>query len=377
MKIAMVTPIYPPHQGGIEIITEFVVNELQRRGHEVTVFTPRCMDVEKNNLPVIKHLINYIRAMMFIRTIRGSWDIIHVQQIEASLFYSSLLKRRYPGVPIVVTCHALMITDCGPEYVKFSPSVRGFLRFFFMVLPAKYLEKRSLQHADRIIAIADMVTNACSEFVARSLITTVPNGISLDEFPVRENGDIINTPYRILCPGRLATGKGQIYLVDALPEILKVLNVTVIFTGRDAAGYKTKMVTRAKEVGVLDKIQFLDGIDFKSLVQLQLVCDIVVIPSLEESFGMSILENMTMGNVIVSTTAGGIPNLITNGISGLLVEPCNPDQLACAIIEGLSNNRLREQIHNNAIEVAKKYSIRTTVDKVEEVYSLGLQALSG
>jgi len=87
---------------------------------------------------------------------------------------------------------------------------------------------------------------------------------------------------------------------------------------------------------------------------------------------MSILENMAMGNIIVSTNIGGIPKLITDRITGFLVEPSDPDQLASAVIEGLTNIRLREQIHSNALTVAKGYSIQKTVDRIEELYQVTL-----
>lgn len=372
MKIAMVTPVYPPHQGGVEIITESIVCELRRREHEVTVFSPPCMDVEKNNLPVIKHIINFFRAVKFIKSIPDTSDIIHIQQIEPSLLYSSLLKKKYPKTPIVITCHALMITDSGENYLKLHLSPKGILRYFLMVLPAKHLEKLSLQNADHIITISEKVTTACIEFVDRTIISTIPNGISLGDFPIRKNADILNNPYCILCPGRLTTGKGQVHLVESLPKILKAVDAIVVFTGNDAAKYKSKLIGRASEMGVLERIKFLDGVDFKNLIDLQLSCDIVAIPSLEESFGMSILENMAMGNIVVSTNVGGIPDLIADRTNGLLVEPSNPDQLAFAIIEGLTNIKLREHIHNNAIEAAKKYSIQKTVDKIETVYLINL-----
>ena len=364
----MVTPVYPPHQGGVEIITELIVCELRKRGHQVSVFSPANMDVEKNNYPVIKHVINSIRAVKFIKSIPDTSDIIHVQQIEPSLFYSFLLKRKYPIRPIVVTCHALMITDSGEDYVKFHPTPKGILRYFLMVLPAKYLEKVSLLNADNVITISDKVAEACTGLADKLRITTIPNGISLGDFPARKAVDILNNTYCILCPGRLAPGKGQMHLVEALQKILEAVDAKVVFTGNDAAGYKSKLIVRAKEMGVLDRIQFLDGVDFRTLIDLQSGFDIIVIPSLEESFGMSILENMAMGNIIVSTNIGGIPNLITDRITGFLVEPSNPEQLASAVIEGLTNIQLREQIHNNALEVAKGYTIQKTVDRIEEVY---------
>ena len=87
---------------------------------------------------------------------------------------------------------------------------------------------------------------------------------------------------------------------------------------------------------------------------------------------MAILENMAMGNVVVASDVGGIPNLIDDGINGLLVEPQNPHALAAAIIRGLTDRELRRKIWENAPRKAALFDIQKTAENVEKIYRMVL-----
>ncbi|MDO8871640.1 MAG: glycosyltransferase family 4 protein [Methanoregula sp.] len=367
MKISMVTPVYPPHLGGIEIITQSIVRELQERGNEVTVYHPPNMDVEKNNLPVIKHIINFFRAVKFLKTIQcHDVDIIHVQQTEPSLWYPFILKRLYPKIPLIVHCHTLMIIDSGEDYCRFHFTLKGIARYLLMVLPGGYLEKNSIQSADHVIAVTEEVATICMKF-RHSGVSLILNGIPLEEFPVRKTVRACE-PYKIFCPGRLTPEKGWIYVIEALPKILSEIDAFAIFSGNDAEGYKSVLMKRAEELNVSGRIKFLEGIDFQTLIKWQSECDIVVIPWVAESFGLSVFENLAMGNIIVCTNVGGISQFVSDREAVLLVEPANPVQLASAIIEGLTNSELRNHIYKNAPEKAKEYDIKKTIDKIQTIY---------
>ncbi|WP_292369142.1 glycosyltransferase family 4 protein [Methanoregula sp. UBA64] len=379
MKIAMVTPVYPPHMGGIEIFTESLSRGLQERGDVVTVYHPANMDVERNNLPVIKHILNFFRAVSFLKTIPcGNVDIIHVQQTEPSLWYPFLLKRMYPDIPVIVHCHTLMITDSGKEYCKLHFTLKGIARYLFMVLPAEFLEKKSIRSADHVIAVTPEVADICRS-IRNSQVSLVLNGIHIEDFPLRTNIET-HKPFRIFCPGRLIAEKGWIYLVEALPKILSEIDAEVIFSGSDAEGYKSVMMKCSGELGVSDRIQYLDGADFPALIKCQSECDLVVIPWVAEMFGLSVFENLAMGNIIVCTDVGGISRFVRDRDAVLLVEPANPDQLASAVVEGLKNISLRDHIHRTAPERAKEYDIRRTVDQIRKLHreiGLGIRQNNG
>ena len=97
--------------------------------------------------------------------------------------------------------------------------------------------------------------------------------------------------------------------------------------------------------------------------------DIFVMPSLSESFGVSALEAESMEIPVVATNVGGIPEVVVNEVTGLLVKPNNHWALANAIIKLLSNNDLRTKMGKNGRKlVIEKYNWQENMEKIEKIY---------
>lgn len=121
----------------------------------------------------------------------------------------------------------------------------------------------------------------------------------------------------------------------------------------------------------MDKIvHFLDPIQHEEVPALYKSMDLVVQPSLSETFGISILENMALGNIVVASSVGGIPEIIDDGINGLLVPPANPNILADRILEALTNTDLRSIIKINAPIRASKFDITRVIDMYESLFTV-------
>lgn len=172
----------------------------------------------------------------------------------------------------------------------------------------------------------------------------------------------------ILCSGRIYVEKGQVFLVEALPKILEHVHASVYFVGDKEPEYFRKIVDRATENNTIKNIFFMGSQKYTDMPGIYRRADIVVAPSLNETFGMAILENMAIGNVVVASDVGGIPKLIDDGVNGLLVEPQNPDALAGAIIRGLTDVELRHKIWENAPRKAAVFDIQKTAENVEKIY---------
>jgi glycosyltransferase involved in cell wall biosynthesis len=83
---------------------------------------------------------------------------------------------------------------------------------------------------------------------------------------------------------------------------------------------------------------------------------------------MSIVENMALGNVVVASNVENIPNLIQHEENGLLVPPADPEELARAVIRGLTDNPLINKIRSNARNSVMKYDIVNVAKQVERIY---------
>ncbi|MGA9620532.1 glycosyltransferase family 4 protein [Methanoregula sp.] len=360
MKIAVVTPAYPPHQGGLEITTQILVEALRERGHEVRVYSPG----------EIRHSWSVFGGADLVRSIRDPPDIFHVQQCDLSVRYAALLKKKYPRVPVVTTVHGMFRVDpFGYCRVRLSP--KEPLRQFMRIIPGKYYEAKSVRATDYVITVSNDLEQVCKEIRKDTRVVTIANGISLRQFRQKEFVPPGASPV-ILCPGRIYAEKGQIFLLEALPEILKHFNASLYFVGDKEPGYFRHLVDRATENDTADKISFMGAQKYADMPGIYQRADIVVAPSLSETFGMAILENMAMGNVVVASDVGGIPNLIDDGINGLLVEPQDPHALAAAIIRGLTDRELRQKIWENAARKAAMFDIQKTAENVEKIYRMVL-----
>ena len=357
MKIAVVTPAYPPHQGGLEVVTELLVEALRERGNTVDVYCPR----------EIRHSWSVFGGADLVRDIQIAPDIFHVQQCDLSVRYASLLKKKYPHVPVVTTIHGMFRVDpFGYCRIRLSPKepARQLLR----MVPGKYYEAESVRASDYVITVSKDLERVCKEIRKDSHVVTIPNGIDLRQFPQKEFVPAGSGSPVILCSGRIYVEKGQVFLVEALPKILEHVHASVYFVGDKEPEYFRKIVDRATENNTIKNIFFMESQKYTDMPGIYRRADIVVAPSLNETFGMAILENMAIGNVVVASDVGGIPKLIDDGVNGLLVEPQNPDALAGAIIRGLTDVELRHKIWENAPRKAAVFDIQKTAENVEKIY---------
>jgi glycosyltransferase involved in cell wall biosynthesis len=123
---------------------------------------------------------------------------------------------------------------------------------------------------------------------------------------------------------------------------------------------------------VRDRIIFTGRRDDISAITAEL--DIAVLPSLREAQGISILEAMARRKPVVATAVGGIPEVIMDGVSGLLVPPHDPQALATALIGLARSPSLRTRLGEAGYEtVAERFSMDAHVRRVEALYDEELQ----
>jgi len=166
--------------------------------------------------------------------------------------------------------------------------------------------------------------------------------------------------------GRLAPVKGAEYLAEALPQILEKFPEAHCFFVGDGEE-RLRLQRRVEALGLLRKVIFTgqqeEVNDFLS------VFDILVVPSLNEGMGRVIVEAGLLGKAVVGTRVGGIPDLIEEGRTGLLVEPRNASALAEATVRLLESPELSKSL-GEALEAKVRSGFRETqmVDQIESLY---------
>jgi glycosyltransferase involved in cell wall biosynthesis len=171
-------------------------------------------------------------------------------------------------------------------------------------------------------------------------IVAIPTGVdSLDEFdPDAEGGllkEELGLPSDVPLVGTIAilkSKKGYHVLVEAIPSILRAVPLAVfVFVGNGPQYHNVARILRDR--GLESKVRLL-GLrrDIRNILK---SIDVFVLPTLEEALGTSFLEAMAMEKPVIGTRVGGVPEVIRDGVNGLLVKPNDPEDLAAATIRML------------------------------------------
>lgn len=158
----------------------------------------------------------------------------------------------------------------------------------------------------------------------------------------------------------MADHKGQIYLIRAANIIKnKYQNIKFIIVGD--GGLRSRLELEAHKLGLNDILIFTGF--RKDVISFLAAFDIFAFPSHLEGLGTSLLDAMAMRKPIVSTTAGGIPEAVKNGINGILVPPKDPESFAKALLSLIENRALRLKYGNAGRTLVEE---KFTVDKMVE-----------
>jgi len=384
LKILMISPAYYPSQGGVQVQMWLLVNELVKRGHQITIITKEISGAQKIEKSHGIHLFRLKDSKISLDVWNGFFfirknldeikkiiadehiDIIHVHHFEMSCSFVYLLKK-IVNIPIISTVHTSLHID--NEYLKLRINAKEPFRWIIRILPILWFEKKSIRASDFIIAVSKNIEIFCRSLRKGHHVMLISNAINLQQFnPDVMPADFNINEYTILCPGRVSPEKGQIYLVDALKIIREKVPAQVIFMGSEDPIFGSVIKKRIRLLNLDKYVHFYPPQPYDKVPPYYKAADIIVIPSLSESFGLTILENMALGNVVVASDVGGVPDLIENGKTGLLVPPADPQKLADAIILTLTDDNLQKEIRKNAIEKAKGYDIEKNVGCIEQCY---------
>jgi alpha-maltose-1-phosphate synthase len=332
LRAALLTREYPPDvYGGAGVHVEYLARELSRLC-DVTV---HCFGAPRQEANVVAHqpwealsggepfvaALAAISVDLSMTASVGDADVVHSHTWYANL--AGHLSKLVHGIPHVATVHSLEpLRPWKAEQLGGGYAV------------SSWCEQTALEAADAVIAVSaehrrDLL--GCYPRVDPERVTVIGNGIDTDEYKPDPRTDVLagygvdpSRPY-VIFVGRITRQKGVTYLLDAAWEIDASAQLVLCAGAADtpelAAEVKEKIAALQQErEGVLWIERMLSK---PEVIQLLTHAAVFVCPSIYEPLGIVNLEAMACETAVVATATGGIPEVVEDGVTGLLV-PFDP-----------------------------------------------------
>lgn len=371
MRILFWSSTFWPKIGGVEVLASQLLPALQTRGHEFAVIAPRLGHKQEDRPPfdniavhrfafydqsVLQGIDSLAATRQAICEIKRAFrpDLVHVNAIDVGVFFHLITWHVHPA-PMLVTLHG--------RWNNLTPSKNSLI-------------SKTLKRADWVVGcskdILDYGLEFAPELAGRSSV--VYNGIRPASAAAPP---LCFDPPTVLCLGRLAPEKGFDIALQAF-ALFKGCHpsLRILIAGDGEA--RADLERQAAALG-LDNVEFLGWVAPEGVPGLINLTDVVVMPSRQDSFPLVALEAGMMGRPIVATRVGGLPELIEDGETGLLVASENPAELGAAVASLLADPQRAKRFGRAARErILRQFSWDAHVDAYDGLYrKLSARTISG
>lgn len=311
------------------------------------------------------HAWRHVRAL---EASGGAFDVVEAPEYKAQGYFLA----RDGGVPPVVKCHA---------HLALCLDLNGVPPAQDTALLAD-LERETLQRARAVHANSRALALRCAGDygLEASRIATVPYGIDTARFRptpsgVRETWGAGDATV-LLFVGRMEPRKGIDTLVAAYATLARRRrDVLLVAAGPDTSSAQRPsqqqwMVEQWTAAGIgADRYRLLGPVAHEALPALYTAADVMVAPSPYEAFGLVYLEAMACGAVPVACRAGGVPEVVEDGVTGVLVPPGDAEALALGLDRLIADRAARARLADAArSRVAREFSVAAVVARTEAFY---------
>ena len=363
MKVLYWTERLSPYIGGVEIITDHYLSALAEGGNEVNVIarkgelTPDGPSVPGTDIPV--HYFSFVEALVS-------------NQIEKVV----TITRRIGALKAQLKPDLFHLNFCGPSlifHLRTLAAHRAPTVMTLYALPESEPSKTGV--VERLLAAADWVVGPSQAVIERtrdwfpqvlSKSSVIYNTLNLPELETRP------LPFdkpQLLCLGRVVPDKGFDLVVDALASIVRVvpdIQLTIAGDGTD----RPKLEQQARRLGLHDKIVFTGWVAPRETLDLINTATIVIVPSRwYEPAPLVAIQAAHMGRPVVGSRTGGIPELVVDRVTGLVVDKDDSEGIARAVISLVQNQDEARGMGERAKARARSvFGWRQCVDAYDALY---------
>ncbi len=369
MKIGIV--LYPTF-GGSGIVATELGKALSLKGHQVHFITyshpVKLGELRKNifyhevrtsDYPLFDYTpYEQVLTSKLVDVVKyEKLDLLHVHyaipHASAAFMAQQILKSQGVNIPFITTLHGTDITLVGKD-----PSFEPVITF-------------SINQSNKVTAVSKSLKDeTLALFSIEKEIDVIPNFINVEDYKM-DNNNFYKKRYapkneKVLCH------ISNFRKVKRIEDVLKVfnnispkINSKLILVGDGPERPKIERIARKSPF--FKNIFFLGNL--KSTKEILNISDLFILPSSTESFGLAALEAMASGVPVVASNSGGIPEVVTHQISGLLNDVADINQMTQNTLKILSNEDSLIKYKLGALENAKEFDIKTILPKYEKLYA--------
>ncbi|MBU2068453.1 glycosyltransferase family 4 protein [Patescibacteria group bacterium] len=382
-RILILTGVFLEGIGGPSTLLKALNKDLIERGYKVTVLTygkkkkakeyPYSVKVVSNKWP------SFLRSFIYLK--KGLWlalrsDIIYNQDLYTAGL-TSLIIKRFLGKKLVTRFVGDSAWETALNQGETIDDILTFQdkKYSHLIERRKKIRKKILLNSDKVIVASNFLRNLALKIgVSDEKIKVIYNSVDFldinDDLKVDLKKELNVSGRVILTNARLTLWKGVDMLIKIMPRLIEKygdINFIIISEGPERKNLE-KLVL---DLDIEKNVFFVGRVSRQLVVSYLKIADVFVLNTNYEGMSFVILEAMKVGAPIITTPAGGNPETIKDGQTGLLVNYRNKGQWLKAISRILDNSELAERLVDNAKKDLKRFSwdnlVKETINVFENI----------